>query len=92
MYFRVNLKLKKPTLCCLTWIVFIELIFTNRKLGMDNLLVKWERMGILRNRRDPSNGIGRRRFYFEKSFRAFLALELLSDISTKVSTFSVFAF
>ena len=26
MYFRLNLKIKKPTLCCcFTWIVFIEL-------------------------------------------------------------------
>ena len=29
MYFRVNLKMEKPTLCCcFTWIVFIELNFT----------------------------------------------------------------
>ena len=29
MYFRVNLKIKKPLLCyCFTWIVFIELNFT----------------------------------------------------------------
>ena len=29
MYFRVNLKMKKPTLCCcFVWIVFIELNFT----------------------------------------------------------------
>ena len=29
MCFRVNLKMKKPTLrCCFTWIVFIELNFT----------------------------------------------------------------
>ena len=29
MYFRVNLKMKKSTLCCcFTWIVFIELNFT----------------------------------------------------------------
>ena len=29
MYFRVNLKMKKPTLCCcFTWIVFIKLNFT----------------------------------------------------------------
>ena len=28
MYFRVNLKMKKPTLCCFTWIVFTELNFT----------------------------------------------------------------
>ena len=25
MYFIINLKMKKPTLCCFTWIVFIEL-------------------------------------------------------------------
>ena len=29
MYFRVNLKMKKPTFCsCLIWIVLIELSFT----------------------------------------------------------------
>ena len=29
MYFRVNLKIKKPTLCCrFIWIVFIELNLT----------------------------------------------------------------
>ena len=29
MYFRVNLKMKKPTICCcFTWIVFIEHNFT----------------------------------------------------------------
>ena len=28
MYFRVNSKMKKPMLCCFTWIVFIELNFT----------------------------------------------------------------
>ena len=29
MYFRVNLKIKKPMLCCcFTWTVFIELNFT----------------------------------------------------------------
>ena len=29
MYFRVNLKMKNPTLCCcFTWTVFIELNFT----------------------------------------------------------------
>ena len=28
VYFRVNLKMKKPTLCCFTWIVFVELNFT----------------------------------------------------------------
>ena len=44
---RVNLKIKKPTLCCcFTWIVFIELNFTVaflliRKLGMMDLPVRW---------------------------------------------------
>ena len=44
---RVNLKIKKPTLCCcFTWIVFIELTFTVaflliRKLGMIDLPVRW---------------------------------------------------
>ena len=28
VYFRMNLKMKKPTLCCFTWIVFVELNFT----------------------------------------------------------------
>ena len=29
MYFRVNVKIKKPTLCCCcAWIVFVELNFT----------------------------------------------------------------
>ena len=29
MHFRVNLKMKKPTLCyCFTWRVFMELTFT----------------------------------------------------------------
>ena len=47
IYFRVNLKMKKPTLCCcFTWIVFIELNFTVaflliRKLGMMDLPVRW---------------------------------------------------
>ena len=37
MYFRVNLKMKKPTLCrCFTWIVFIELNFT-----VTFLLITW---------------------------------------------------
>ena len=29
MYFKRNFKMKKPKLrCCLTWVIFIELIFT----------------------------------------------------------------
>ena len=47
MYFRVNLKMKKPTLCCcFTWIVFIEFNFTVaflliRKTWEDDLLIIW---------------------------------------------------
>ena len=48
--------------------------------------------GILRNGRDPSNGIGGGQFDFEKIFRAFPAVELPCDISTKFSTFFPFAF
>ena len=37
MYFRVNLRMKKPTLyCCFTWIVFIELTFTVAFLLIDD--------------------------------------------------------
>ena len=28
MYFRVNLKMKKPICCCFAWMKFIELNFT----------------------------------------------------------------
>ena len=56
MYFRVNLKMKKPTLCCcFTWIVFIEINFTVA-VGMTDLPVRWGGSGILRNGGDPSNG------------------------------------
>ena len=47
VYFRMNLKMKKPTLCCcFTWIVFIKLNFTValwliRKTWMINLPVRW---------------------------------------------------
>ena len=47
VYFRVNLKMKKPMLrCCFTWIVFIKLNFTVallliRKTWMINLPVRW---------------------------------------------------
>ena len=51
MYFRVNLKMKKPVLCCFTWIVFIKLDFTvafllirktwTGKRGMTDLPVRW---------------------------------------------------
>ena len=37
MYFRMNLKMKKPTLCCcFTWIVFIKLNFTVALLLISN--------------------------------------------------------
>ena len=47
MHFRVNLKMKQPTLCCCFMrIVFIELNFTVAflligKLGMADLSVRW---------------------------------------------------
>ena len=55
MYFRVNLKMKKPTLsCCFTWIVFIELNFTVaflliRKTWHDRFTGKVGECEILRN-------------------------------------------
>ena len=55
MYFRVNLKMKKPTLCCcFTWIVFIELNFSFaflliRKTWDDRFVGKVEEWGIVRN-------------------------------------------
>ena len=63
MYFRLNLKMKKPMLCCcFTWIVFIELNFTVaflliRKTWDDGFASEvgggwW----ILTNGGDPSNG------------------------------------
>ena len=62
MYFRVNLKMKKSTLCCsFTWIVFIELNFTVaflliRKIWNDGFAGEMGGGGILRNGGDPSNG------------------------------------
>ena len=62
MYFRVNLKMKKPTLCCcFTWIVFIELNFTVAFLLIMKTLDgrfagKVGGWGILRNGGDPFNG------------------------------------
>ena len=47
MYFRVNLKIKKLTLCCsFTWILFIELNFTVaylliRKTWDDRFARRW---------------------------------------------------
>ena len=55
MYFRVNLKMKKPMLsCCFKWILFIELNFTVtflliRKTWDDRFASKMGRLGILRN-------------------------------------------
>ena len=63
MYFRMNLKVKKPTLCsCFTWIVFIELNFTVAFLqirktwdGRCVSKVGWG-MGDFKKWGDPSNG------------------------------------
>ena len=55
MYFRVNLKMEKPVLCCcFTWIVFIELNFIAgflliRKTWDDRFTVKVGVWGILKN-------------------------------------------
>ena len=55
MYFRVNLKMEKPVLCCcFTWIVLIELNFTVaflliRKTWDDQFIVKVGVWGILKN-------------------------------------------
>ena len=52
MYFRVNLKMKKPALCCcFTLIVFIKLNFTVvlpliTKTWVTDLLVRWEEGGV----------------------------------------------
>ena len=62
MYFRVNLKMEKPVLCCcFTWIVFIELNFIAaflliKKTWDDRFTGKVGGWGILRNWGDPSNG------------------------------------
>ena len=56
MYFRVNLKMKKPTLCCcFTWIVFIELNFT---VAFMLIRKTWdgEGMACFQKWGDPSNG------------------------------------
>ena len=65
MYFRVNLKMKKPKLCCFTWIVFIELNFTVpflliRKTWDDRFAGKVQGWGVLKMEEvaDPSNGGG----------------------------------
>ena len=54
MYFRVNLKMKKPTICCcFTLIVFIEL----RKSWDDRFAGKVEGgVGDFKKLGDPSNG------------------------------------
>ena len=60
MYFRVNLKLNKPTLCCFTWIVFIEVDFTVaflliRKTWDKQFVGKMGGWEISGNQRHPSN-------------------------------------
>ena len=55
MSFRVNLKIKKPTLfCCFTWITFVELNFTVaflfiRKTSDDRFVGKMGEWKFLRN-------------------------------------------
>ena len=64
MYFRVNLNMKKPTLCCcFTWKVFIELNFTVAFLLVRKTWdyqfagkLKGEGTGNFRKGGDPSNG------------------------------------
>ena len=65
MYFRVNLKMKKPRLCCyFTWIIFIELNFTVaflliKKTWNDRFAGKVGGCGISRyggGGENPSNG------------------------------------
>ena len=61
MYFRVNLKMNKPTLCCcFTWIVFIELTvaFLLIRKTWDDWLANKVGDGdgdFKKYRRDPSN-------------------------------------
>ena len=43
MYFRVNLKMKNPTLCCFTKIAFTELNFTVAILLIMNLLPNFQK-------------------------------------------------
>ena len=57
MYFRVNLKMKKPTLCCFTWTVVSELNFKVaflliKKTWDDTFAGKVGGWGILRNEGD----------------------------------------
>ena len=55
MYFRVNLRMKKPMLCCcFIWIVFIELNFTVPFLD-DRFAGKVGGWRILRDGGNPSN-------------------------------------
>ena len=60
MYFRVNLQMNKPTLCCcFTWIVFLKLNFIVallliRKTWMIDLPIRWG-MGDFKKWGDPSN-------------------------------------
>ena len=60
MYFRMNLKMKKPMLyCCFTWIVFIELAFLLiRKTWDDRFAGKMGGWGALRNGGIPVKGGG----------------------------------
>ena len=55
MYFRVNLKMKMPTCCCFTWIVFIKRNFTVVYLLIRKAWADWF-AGKLGGWGDPSNG------------------------------------
>ena len=88
MYFRVNLKMEKPTLfCCFTCIVFIELNFTVaflliRKIWNDPFADKLGGIGDFKKcRGDPINGgngfkIGR----VDTPLRTMVLLVLAFDI------------
>ena len=62
MYFRVNLKMKKPmSSCCFTWILSFELNFTAafmliRKTWDYRFANKVGEWGIFKNRGNPNNG------------------------------------
>ena len=83
MYFRVNLKMKKPTLCCcFTWIVFIELNFTVaflliRKTWDDGFASQVGEWRILRNGDDD----------FEMGWGGW-GWYLLTDYDEKKKTFT----
>ena len=92
MYFRVNLKIEKANIMLFNMDSIYWTYFQKTKTWDGQFFVTVGEWGILRNGRGPSNGIGGGQFYFEESFRAFPTVELPCDISTKFSTFFLFAF